>query len=106
MVSALYPGESTDKKSAGRLCLAHPSISDCLIIDFSTLESDMLSVAFHCQLLKVCRESFKVLFIGQDGNSFSSKKVSIPDTEKCPLLQADLIQTVQCGNAHPSGESH
>ena len=43
----------------------------------------VLSVAFHVALLKICRESVKILVIGKYGLCFSTKKICVPQTDQC-----------------------
>src|SRR5664279_169161 len=49
----------------------------------SPIQSDVLSIALHRQLLKIGRKAFQVLFIRKNSNSLRIKKIVIPDTKKC-----------------------
>src|SRR5258707_7363967 len=48
----------------------------------SAFDGDVLSVAFHGQLLKISGKSFEVLLIGQNSNGFRAEKVVVPDGEQ------------------------
>src|SRR5580700_4687913 len=47
-----------------------------------SVKRDMLAVAFHGQLLEVRRKAFEVLFVGQNSDGLSAKKVVVPDRQK------------------------
>src|ERR1700730_608972 len=52
------------------------------VIDGGAFKRDMLPVAFHCQLLEICWESFQILIVGQNGNGLGIKKIGVPDGQQ------------------------
>src|SRR5262249_20113909 len=53
-----------------------------LIIDLSSVKRNVFAIAFHRQLLEVCRKALEVLIIGQDGYRFRAKEVVVPDGQQ------------------------
>jgi hypothetical protein len=49
-----------------------------LVIDFRTIERDMLAVALHRQLLEIRREALQVLFVGQHRDGLCAKEIIVP----------------------------
>ncbi len=52
------------------------------IVDGSAIESDVLAVALHGELLEIGREALEVLLVGQNGYSLRAEEIGVPDTEK------------------------
>src|ERR1700739_1509770 len=52
------------------------------IVNISSIDRDVLSVALHGQLLQVGWESLEVLIVRQHRNRLSAKKIVVPDAEK------------------------
>src|SRR5271157_368822 len=50
-----------------------------LMGDFLPVNHDVLAIAFHGQLLEICREPFQVLLVGQDRRGLRAEKVVVPD---------------------------
>src|SRR5262249_38215811 len=53
-----------------------------LISDLSSLKRNVFAIAFHRQLLQVCRKALEVLVIGQHGYRFCAKEVVVPDGQQ------------------------
>ena len=53
-----------------------------LIADLQAVQTDLLAVALHGQLLKIGRESFEVLVIGQHGHCLSPEEGVVPDGQQ------------------------
>src|SRR5579885_1497019 len=50
-----------------------------LVTDGLAVESHMLSVAFHGELLEVSRKAFEILLVGKHRDRFRAEEVVIPD---------------------------
>src|SRR5580658_4605517 len=79
------------------------------VIHARALESYVLAVALHGELLQVSRETLEVLLVGQNGNGVRIEKVDIPDGEQAqqhrqisverrgPEVLVDFVETGQHG---------
>ena len=52
-----------------------------IVVDLFAIQSDVLAVTLHRQLLQISRKSFQVLLVGQDGDRLRIKEVRVPDAE-------------------------
>ena len=53
-----------------------------LVIHIFAVERDVLAIALHRQLLKICGKAFQVLFVGQNRHRLRAKKVVIPNRQE------------------------
>src|SRR6266850_2519034 len=51
-------------------------------VDWLTLKGDALSVTLHGQLLEICRETFQVLLVRENGDGLRAEKVVVPEGEQ------------------------
>src|SRR5271169_3992127 len=53
-----------------------------LVVDLSSIQRDMFTVALHGQLLQVSGESLEVPFVGKYSNSLRAKEIVVPDSKQ------------------------
>src|SRR6516165_3042606 len=53
-----------------------------IVVDFVTIESHMLAVAFHRQLLQISRKALEILLIGQHRHGLRTEEVVVPDGQE------------------------
>src|SRR6516165_7481757 len=53
-----------------------------LLRDGFAIECYVLSVAFHGQLLEICREALEILFVRHDADSLGAKEIVVPDRQQ------------------------
>ena len=51
--------------------------------DSRSVQADMLSVAFHVELLEVCGQAVKVACVGEDRDCLMAQKASVPKPCEC-----------------------
>src|ERR1043166_4368791 len=49
-----------------------------IVVDLFAIQSDVLAVTLHRQLLEISRKSFQVLLVGKDGDRLRIEEVRIP----------------------------
>src|SRR5262245_62044945 len=60
-----------------------PDHWSCRIIHFIAVAVNILTIAFHISLLKICCKAMHVLIVGEDGFCSCFKEIAIPYTDKC-----------------------
>src|SRR5262245_37515809 len=53
-----------------------------IVVDFFTIESHMLAVAFHGQLLQISRKALEILLIGQHRHGLCAEEVVVPNGQE------------------------
>src|SRR6516162_7592978 len=53
-----------------------------LLRDDFAIECNVLSVAFHGQLLEIRREALEILFVQHDANGLGAKEIVVPDRQQ------------------------
>src|ERR1043166_586383 len=50
-----------------------------IVVDLFTIQSDVLAITLHCQLLEISGKSFQVLLVGKDGDCLRIEEVRIQE---------------------------
>ncbi len=53
-----------------------------LIVNLHSVKRNIFAIAFHSQLLKICRKTLEILLVGQNCDSVNTKKTGIPDGQQ------------------------
>src|SRR5215831_6607097 len=81
-VARYDPGSLMDQLIEGVLAVGSrltPIDSAGIARHLIAIQSDVLAIALHRQLLEICRESLQVLLVRQDSNCLCAKKVVVPN---------------------------
>src|SRR4029434_4212673 len=52
-----------------------------IVVDLFAIQSDVLAVTLHRQLLEISRKSFQVLLVGKDSDCLRIEEIRVPECE-------------------------